>query len=234
MGMVCYARANARSVVVEHAFGPEAEFTHRGYMELLVDPSLSTPPSATLPPVELSEAHRLQDLIAKDGLYLIRVSTDDKSTNHVVAAISACHLRLSSFREEMTLHVEGDGLIVGLDYKAPVGPLASTRDCTKMPVPESSQLFTNIKVVRAASAHSVPLQAVANSPPPGLMNLKENIATQDPKTGNQSFLVKYWYVFIPLVLSWMFTAGPPEQGPAGGASGPATGTSGSTGSGGAR
>lgn len=41
---------------------------------------------------------------------------------------------------------------------------------------------------------SVPLQAVANSPPPGLMNLKENIATQDPKTGNQSFLVKYWYV----------------------------------------
>lgn len=48
------------------------------------------------------------------------------------------------------------------------------------------------------------------------------------------FPARYRYVFIPLVLSWMFTAGPPEQGPAGGASGPATGTSGSTGSGGAR
>lgn len=45
-----------------------------------------------------------------------------------------CQLRLASFREEITLHVERDGLIVGLDYKAPVGPLASTRDCTKMPV----------------------------------------------------------------------------------------------------
>lgn len=45
-----------------------------------------------------------------------------------------CQLRLASFREEITLHVEWDGLIVGLDYKAPVGPLASTRDCTKMPV----------------------------------------------------------------------------------------------------
>ncbi len=45
-----------------------------------------------------------------------------------------CQLRLAGFREDITLHVEWDGLIVGLDYKAPVGPLASTRDCTKMPV----------------------------------------------------------------------------------------------------
>jgi len=45
-----------------------------------------------------------------------------------------CQLRLAGFHEEITLHVEWDGLIVGLDYKAPVGPLASTRDCTKMPV----------------------------------------------------------------------------------------------------
>lgn len=45
-----------------------------------------------------------------------------------------CQLRLASFREEITLHVEWDGHIVGLDYKSPVGPLASTRDCTKMQV----------------------------------------------------------------------------------------------------
>lgn len=38
----------------------------------------------------------------------------------------------------------------------------------------------------------VPLQAVANSPPPGLTNLKENIGKQDTKAaGNQSILVKY-------------------------------------------
>ena len=30
-----------------------------------------------------------QDLIAKDGLYLIRVATDDSSTHHVLAAIPA-------------------------------------------------------------------------------------------------------------------------------------------------
>lgn len=38
---------------------------------------------------------------------------------------------------------------------------------------------------------SVPLQAVANSPPPGLANLKEIVGNQDPKPVNQSILVKY-------------------------------------------
>lgn len=39
---------------------------------------------------------------------------------------------------------------------------------------------------------SVPLQVVTDNPPPGLMNLKENIGNQDPKTsGNQSILAKY-------------------------------------------
>lgn len=40
--------------------------------------------------------------------------------------------------------------------------------------------------------HSVPLQVMANGPPPGLMNLKESIGKQDTKAaGNQSILVKY-------------------------------------------
>lgn len=77
----------------------------------------------------------------------------------------------------------------------------------------------------SALPKSVPLQVLAPNPPPGLMNLKEDSGKQDPKAeGNQSILFKYWYIFVPLMLSWMFTAGgAPEQG---GASGPASGAQG--------
>eukprot|EP00903_Cladosiphon_okamuranus_P013097 g12216.t1 len=163
-------------------------------MEIFVDPSGALTPSATLEPVKLSaDVGEMEDLIANGGLYLIRVATDDSSTQHVLAAIPACQLRLASFREEITLHVEWDGLIVGLDYKAPVGPLASTRDPTKMPVPESAEIVTKATVVRSASAQSVPIQVLANSPPPGLQNLKEQIGTKDSKTAaSESLLVRYW------------------------------------------
>lgn len=42
----------------------------------------------------------------------IRMMPDRAYLDHPVCQ-PQCHLRLSSFREEMTLHVEGDGLIVG-------------------------------------------------------------------------------------------------------------------------
>ncbi|CAN0100732.1 unnamed protein product [Ascophyllum nodosum] len=87
-----------------------------------------------------------------------------------------------------------------------------------MPVPESSKIVTNVKVVRPASAQSVPLQVVADSPPPGLMNLKENIGGQDPKaSNNQSILAKYWYIFVPMLVLWMISPSTPENpGEAGG------------------
>ncbi|CAN0240768.1 unnamed protein product, partial [Ectocarpus sp. 4 AP-2014] len=185
-------QASARSLSVEHAFGPAAEWTHRGFLELDIDPSRAMAFSASLQPSTLPDVSQMEELIANDGLYLIRVATDESSTQHVVAAVSACQFRLASFREEITLHVERDGVIVGVDYKSPVGPLASTRNCTKMSVLEYSEVVTKVVVVRAASAQSVPLQVLQNSPPPGLSALKEQIGTKDAKAaGNQSLLVKY-------------------------------------------
>ncbi|CAM9440832.1 unnamed protein product [Ectocarpus sp. 13 AM-2016] len=213
-------QASARSLSVEHAFGPAAEWTHRGFLELDIDPSRAMAFSASLQPSTLPDASQMEELIANDGLYLIRVATDESSTQHVVAAVSACQLRLASFREDITLHVERDGVIVGVDYKSPVGPLASTRNCTKMSVLEYSEVVTKVVVVRAASAQSVPLQVLQNSPPPGLSALKEQIGTKDAKAaGNQSLLVKYWYIFLPCVLLYMFSA--PDQG--GAAAPPAAG-----------
>ncbi|CAM9813540.1 unnamed protein product [Scytosiphon promiscuus] len=207
------AHANARSISVEHAFGPTSKFTHRGSAEIVIDPSRAVQPSASIQRVKLYDSAQMEELIANDDLYIIRFATEESSTQHVVAAVPACQLRLASFREEITLHVDKDGLIMGVDYKAPVGPLASTRDCTKMPVPESYEVATKIVVVRAASAQSVPLQVLANSPPPGLANLKENTGTKDSKTtGSQSLLVRYWYIFVPCLLLYMFSTSAPEQG----------------------
>lgn len=230
IGVACCIRSEARSVVIEHAFSPGGDFSYRGALDLV---GFEGSPSATVPPVNLGpNAPQLEDLITNDELYLIRVATDDSSGRHVVAAVPACHLRLASFREDITLHVDWDGIIVGLDYKAPVGPLASTRDCTKMPVSESSKIVTSVKVVRPASAHSVPLQVVADTPPPGLTNLKETIGTQDPKTsGNQSILAKYWYIFVPMLVFWIMSPATPEQP---GATGGSTSAAGAQASGGAR
>lgn len=64
--------------------------------------------------------------------------------------------------------------------------------------------------------NSVPIQVLANSPPPGLQNLKEQMGTKDSKAASsQSLLVRYWYIFVPCLLLYMFNAGGPEQsGPA--------------------
>lgn len=215
--LACSVAASARTVGVDHAFGPDKQFKSRGSMEIIVDPSRVLAPSATLQPIKLAaDVGEMEDLIANDGLYLVRVATDDSSTEHIIAAIPACQLRLASFREEIILHVEWDGLIVGMDYQSPVGPLASTRDCTKMPVPKSAEFTTKATVVRSASAQSVPIQVLANSPPPGLQNLKEQVDAKDSKaTSSQSLLVRYWYIFVPCLLLYMLSAGGPEQsGPA--------------------
>lgn len=62
------------------------------------------------------------------------------------------------------------------------------------------------------SHNSVPIQVLANNPPPGLQNLKEQIGTKDSKAAaSQSLLVRYWYIFVPCLLLYMFSAGGPEQ-----------------------
>ncbi|CAM9136509.1 unnamed protein product [Choristocarpus tenellus] len=196
------------------------QFQDRGIMELYLEPSSSPKASLSTPGFTSIETSEFKDLIAVNGLYRIKFSSSDGNpTDDVVTSVPACDLRLAGFREEMVLHVDNDGAIIGVDYKAPIGPLASTKDCKKLAMPDAAQVLSTVKVVHAADAQSIPVQVYAPYPPPGLGHLKEN-AEQKKGAGNQSLVVKYWYIFLPLALSWMFSAGSaPEQSGGGSGSG---------------
>ncbi|CAM9124873.1 unnamed protein product [Discosporangium mesarthrocarpum] len=209
-----------RVLEVTHSFGLTEQFQDRGFMELHND--LSSP-KATLPNQELTanDLSRFHDLLIADGLYQIKLSSNDgQYTSEIFTAVPACDLRLAGFREEITLHVDPQGAVIGLDYKAPVGPLASTKDCKKLKMPESMHIHSSVKVVRAAEAQGIPVQVTAPTPPPGLGHLKEK-TEHNPGQGSQSMLVKYWYIFLPLALTWMFSTAPPP--PAGGGGGGGSG-----------
>ncbi|CAM9784664.1 unnamed protein product, partial [Chrysoparadoxa australica] len=155
-------------------------------------------PRATLgEEVTLTEQQRLDfaNLVADDGLYRLRIR--EGSGPYVMTAVKACELHKSGFKEDIRIFSNPSGGFGGVDYRAVVGPLAATRDCKTLPLPSPIQIQTHIQSSKAADAQSIPSQAVAPHPPPGLHMLKEFQANDKGKKEEKSFFVKYVSVAVP-------------------------------------
>jgi hypothetical protein len=85
------------------------------------------------------------------------------------------------------IHVQQNGRLYYFDY------LVHAHRCSR--VEEQMTMFTSQIVV----------YKTVNGPKPMLQ--KAIITTDTPTTTSQSFLVQYWYVFLPLLLFVLFAPG---------------------------
>lgn len=157
-------------------------------------------------------------LLRSNAFYRIRVRSiaDDESSAYVSAALPACALQKSGFKEDLTVFVGPNRNIVGLSYSSPVIALSRSCDPNKLAVP--TLLMTRLKVTEGETSMALPI--TAEGPKPHTLyhvdlgaykddNLKTVDKTQQAQ-GSQSFLRRYWWIVIILIYFFMRDDGPAE------------------------
>lgn len=146
-------------------------------------------------------------LLDSNDLYRIRMrsSATDKTSPYVSAALPACDLQKSGFKEDISLHLDVAGDIVGLVYLSRTGSSAIERACDSARVPQNLQLQTRVKALAQAIAQSVPV-IVQGPKPPYLKNVNLGDGDTEKPVKQQSFLMRYWYIIVP-VAAFMLLGG---------------------------
>lgn len=145
-------------------------------------------------------------LVRANGLYTIRITADlfNATGPFLYASLPVCDLFKSGFREDLVLYLDhSDMRVIGLDYSAAPSPMPRTCDAEKVTLPIVIQ--SKLKEADAVIAQIVPLIAVGPKPPT-LVNVKVPGEEAGNKPAqNQSFLFKYWYIVLPLVVWFLFS-----------------------------
>jgi len=168
-----------------------------------------------------SDVDNFKELLKNNGLYRIRLlsKAENLSSPYIYAAIPACELQKSGFKEEITLHLDKNDGVISVEYSSPVTALA--RPCDPSKVAESVTFQTKLKVADRLFVQSLPLNIVAsvpgNSPaspnPAAVQRDEHDPADSDgPKPPpRQSLLAQYWYIVLPMTIMFLFGSPPPEQ-----------------------
>ena len=141
-----------------------------------------------------------KSLLRTNDLYRIRFRSlvANASSPYVSAALPACELQKSGFKEDISVYLGQNKNVVGLSYSSPVIALSRSCDPEKLAVP--TVLLSRLKVSQGESSMSVPMQAQGPKPQT-LMNvdlgafMDENLKMHGEKgpqgEQNQSFLRRY-------------------------------------------
>ncbi|TYZ68684.1 hypothetical protein PybrP1_012432 [[Pythium] brassicae (nom. inval.)] len=204
------ADADARvELLLEHNIPSAAgAFSPRGKVEIVLSASLPKPKVTfvDLPAFSSDDIRHLEQLLAADRHYSVRARSDpsDPTSPYVMASIPMCMLAGTRMRENFAFHLSDDGKL---------------RDMKSVKFGAFGSVF------KAQSGPSPPKQIAAKKEraPKGVKPIK---AEDEPaeEAESQSFLRKYWYVVLPLVLFSLFGSDGGSAAPsAGGAAAPAAG-----------
>ena len=141
-------------------------------------------------------------LLQNNSFYKIRVKSNQKNEKspYITAAIPACELQKSGFKEDIVIYMDKNENIISLVYSSPVAALSKPCDATKVKSP--TNLLSKIRIADPVNAQSVPLQAIG--PKPGNLNNINVEATvvdsdgntvEQPQKPQQSWFRRNWYLF---------------------------------------
>jgi len=186
----------------------------------------------------------VDDMVASNSMYTIQV-VDDATGQAAMASVPGCDVRRANFREELELTLSEKGSLVSVTLIPLVSPLAPP--CASLgPLADAEgavpEFQTTVSYETSKPGMTVPLVLPKVKPPPGLKLYPRKPAAaaggegaggagagsngdgafeEDDKPQNQSFLMKYWYIILPLLIL-QFVGGPeepPQQEEGGGSEG---------------
>uniref|UniRef100_A0A6U3X7U5 ER membrane protein complex subunit 10 n=2 Tax=Ditylum brightwellii TaxID=49249 RepID=A0A6U3X7U5_9STRA len=185
------------------------------------------------------DAQNVNDLIEKGGMYTLKV-VDEESGSEAMASVNGCSVRRANFREEITLTIGHTGTLLSVSYTPLVSLLAKA--CSPLDTTTTSDLKFQTTVSYQTSTPGMSLPLVLPSgmkPPPGLSFFPQSkkvgvagaggagatgpspFAEAEEKQQHKSFLMKYWYIVLPLFIMGL-TSGAEEEPPQGGGGGGAS------------
>lgn len=184
---------------------------------------------------DTDDAHRPTEddvfsLLRSGGWYKVK-AVDVATGGAVMTSVSPCELAKAEYRETIHLVLSSRADLVGLDYAPQVSPLAAKRDCAEL-VPRGhgnvvTFTTTNVSYSSGTPAMVVPvvLSSAMKIPPGGFKMLPRDknsdapgvsdlgVEGADGAQGNKSFMMKYWYIILPIfIISFMTSEDAPAEG----------------------
>lgn len=222
------------SYIIEHSLTADEQFSQRGVLEVQTNTmtrqrSVRVSP-ASVQPLASVEMTALQQLVATNGLYRIRVrsSATNESAPFVMSALRICELVESSFKDDLKLLLDAEGSLISVEYRAPksvTSQLGMKRDCHgEGAIPATVKFMSRASLVPSTPAQQIPLQPPPIlKPPPGMQAVSAGpggkpVPGQEGQQPQQSFLRKYWYIILPIAVM-MLRGEPPAEGGQGGSAG---------------
>lgn len=87
--------------------------------------------------IKSNEVNDFKNLLIDNSLYRIRMitrSNDGHILSSVTGAIPVCDLQKSGFKEDIALHLDNNGSIIGLSYSSPVMAISKPCDSSKVKI----------------------------------------------------------------------------------------------------
>jgi len=195
---------------LQHAFGLTAAFQDRGNIEVLVDSgALTLIPPPEDQPVLVPEGSF--DKIAREmrqpdgGLYRLRAQRSDASAPVIMTSVRLCDVVRAGFRENITLTLDVEGRLLGLEYtprmsrlspttclamKSPLDQVNRNSDGKKKEAADASPaaFSTLIKAAVDQAGQSVPVVVPGQRPP--MIQIRYDEQERQPEV-QKSFIQKY-------------------------------------------
>ena len=208
---------------IEHSVDDGLTFTNRSLLSI----SRSSSNSITIDNkkdkngIYDNDIDSFKSLLNNNGYYRIRVKSSLSSSPYITAAIPACELQKSGFKEDIAIHMDNSNNIVSLVYSSPVAALS--KPCDSLKVKSPTILLSKLRIADPVNAQTVPLQAIGPKPSI-LQNVNTDIPSVD-KDGNpieqqqqqrpkDSWVRRNWYLIaLGGYYLWRFTAAPEPAAP---------------------
>eukprot|EP00586_Coscinodiscus_wailesii_P014329 CAMPEP_0172511294 /NCGR_PEP_ID=MMETSP1066-20121228/235247_1 /TAXON_ID=671091 /ORGANISM="Coscinodiscus wailesii, Strain CCMP2513" /LENGTH=201 /DNA_ID=CAMNT_0013290605 /DNA_START=384 /DNA_END=989 /DNA_ORIENTATION=+ len=147
---------------------------------------------------------------------------DDATHAVAITSVPACSLLRAHFREEISLTIGSSGELLSVILTPLISPLAPktcdvdlTTDDGEGDATRPALFETSASFVTSTPSMTLPVILPTMKPPPGLrfFDVKKSRieGVEGDERLNQSFLRKYWYIFLPMLIMSLLGGAEEEQ-----------------------